>query len=51
MEDLSLRLESRPPAAFPQDSNSRLGRRFATPTVTWKTLRVSHSYHSFDDNE
>jgi len=48
MEDLALRLESRPPAAFPQVSHSRLGRRFAAPTGTWKTLRVFHSYPSLD---
>ena len=49
MEDLTLRLESRLEAAFPQVSHSRLGRRFATTTATWKTLRVYHSYHSLDD--
>lgn len=50
MEDLTLRLESRLEAAFPQVSHSRLGRRFATTTATWKTLRVYHSYHSLDDD-
>jgi hypothetical protein len=44
-------VESRPPAPFPQVSHSRLGRRLATPTATWKTLRVYHSSHSLDDDE
>jgi len=35
------------PTGLPQ----RLGRRSAPPTATWKTLRVSHSSHSLDDDD
>jgi hypothetical protein len=34
---------------LPTGPPQRLGRRCATPTATWKTLRVYHSSHSLDD--
>lgn len=39
--------------AFPQSDTPLLGNRSedsAIPTAGWKTLRVSHSYHSPDDD-
>jgi hypothetical protein len=49
MEDL-MESEPRRLGSLPTGLPQRLGNRYAIPTVPWKTLRVSHSDHSRDDD-